>query len=449
MKNLLKLFSMYMRNIKIWKAILCSVFLSLLLSFHVTAEVTEHQLDNGLKVLITEDHKAPIATFQLWYKVGARNEPAGKTGISHLLEHMMFKGTKKYGSKVFSRIVQRNGGIDNAYTTKDYTMYFQTMASDRIGLSIELEADRMQNLLLDSDDVKFERSVVMEERRLRYEDDPQRSLYEEIVATAFKVHPYQNPVIGWMSNIASIEREDLRSHYRKFYAPDNAIIVIAGDVHTEETMDKINVHFGSIPKGLSRGKVLSEEPPQRGQKRVVLRKEAKLPFIMAAFHVPRFPHEDAAPLEVLGSILSGKSGRLYRNIVRTKVALNVFSSYDSIQIDPYLFLLGGTPVPGKDVQELEDALKSEVSRIKADPPSEREVQKATNQVEASFIMGQDSIFSQAQLLGEFEMLGDWRMMDTYLDKIRRVTPEDVRRVAQKYFTEENMVVGILIPKEKS
>ena len=191
------------------------IFLFLFLPSVASSEVKEYRLENGLKVMITEDHKAPIATFQVWYRVGPRNEPAGKTGISHLLEHMMFKGTHKYGSKVFSRLVQKNGGVDNAFTTKDYTMYYQTLASDRIDLSIELEADRMQNLLLAPDDVRDERSVVMEERRMRYEDDPRNSLYEEVVATAFKVHPYHNPVIGWMSEISSIEREDLLLYYKR------------------------------------------------------------------------------------------------------------------------------------------------------------------------------------------------------------------------------------------
>jgi zinc protease len=425
-----------------------SLFIFLLcLPLVASAEVREYQLDNGLKVLITEDHKAPVATFQVWYRVGSRNEPAGKAGISHLLEHMMFKGTPEYGSGVFSRLVQKNGGTDNAFTTKDYTMYFQSLASDRIDLSIKLESERMQNLLLASDDVKDERSVVMEERRMRYEDDPQMSLYEEVVATAFMVHPYHNPVIGWMSEIASIKRQDLISYYRKFYSPDNAFIVISGDVRADEIIAKIRDNFGKIPRGPAKSPVTAVEPPQKGQKRVYLRKQAKLPYILIAYHVPSFPHEDAAPLDVLSSIFSGKSGRLYKSLVRKKkIALDAYASYDGLYIDPYLFFLGGTASPGKDAGAVEKALYEEVEKIKTAPPSEREVQKAKNQVEASFIMGQDSIFFQAEVLGMFEALGNWRLKDRYLEAIRKVTPEDVQRIAKKYFTEENRTVGILIPE---
>ena len=425
--------------------LLLILLLQLALSAPSSAAVREFVLDNGLKVLVTEDHKAPIATFQVWYRVGARNEPSGKTGISHLLEHMMFRGTPSYGSKVFSRLVQKNGGVDNAFTTRDYTMYYQTLASDRIDLSIELEADRMQNLLLLPEDVRYERSVVMEERRMRYEDDPQSSLYEEVVATAFKVHPYHNPVIGWMSDISSIERGDLLAYYKRYYSPDNAVIVVAGDVEAEEIYRKIARWFGEIPAGRGTASVASEEPPQRGEKRVYLEREARLPYVLIAYHVPNFPHPDSAALEVLGSILSGKSGRLHRTLVRDEeVALDAFASYSSLRRDPFLFFLGGTTEGS--VEALEKALYREVERIKASPPTEREVQKAKNQVEASFVMGQDSIFFQAELLGMFEMLGDWRMKDRYLEMIRAVSPEDVQRVAGRYFSRENRTVGILIPE---
>ncbi len=409
----------------------------------------EEILPNGLKVLVIEDHKAPIATFQIWYRVGSRNDPKGKTGISHLLEHMMFKGTEKIGPKQFSRIIQRNGGIDNAYTTKDYTMYFETLSSDRINLAIELEADRMKNLLLRKDDSLYERSVVMEERRMRYEDDPQRSLYEEVVATAFKVHPYHNPVIGWMSDLGSIQQEDLLLHYSRYYAPENAVVVIAGDVNPEEILQKIKEEFGSIKKTAKRPVFSSKEPVQRGQKRVYLKKEAKLPYILIAYHVPSFPDKDSAALDVLSYILSGKSGRLYKNLVRTKeIALNAFASYSGFYIDPYLFFLGGTVRPGRKAEDLERAFYEEIKRIQETPPTEREIQKAKNQVEASFIMEQDSIYNQAELIGMFEMLGDWRLIDKYLKMIREVRPEDVQRVARKYFTEDNRTVGILIPEKR-
>ncbi len=415
------------------------------------AEVKEYTLDNGLKVLISEDHKVPLATFQIWYKVGSRNEQSGKTGLSHLLEHMMFKGTPKYGSKAFSKIIQRNGGVDNAMTARDYTMYFQTMASDRIGISIDLESDRMTNLILDPKEVVSERSVVMEERRMRYDDDPQNSLFENFVATALMTHPYRRPVIGWMPDIAALTREDLYRHYKKFYAPDNAFIVIVGDVDPEEVMKKIRIAFGEMKKSELQNVPVTREPEQKGEKRVYLKREAEVPYILAGYHTPSFPHEDSPGLEVLSAILSGgKSARLYRSLIyEKKLALNVGADYSGLYRDPFLFFLWGSPVPGKDVAELEKTLFAEIEGIKNAPPTESEVQKAKNQIEASFIFGQDSLYMQAMKIGMFEILGGWKLMDTYLEGIRKVTPEDIQRVAKKYLTEDNRTVGILVPVRNS
>lgn len=414
----------------------------------VSASVKEYRLKNGLKVLIIEDHKAPLATFQIWYRVGSRNEPIGKTGISHLLEHMMFKGTPKYGSKMFSNIVQRNGGTDNAYTTRDYTMYYETLASDRIGLAIELEADRMVNLLLDPKEVASERNVVMEERRMRYEDDPQNLLYEEVIATAFKSHPYRWPVIGWMSDIASIEREDLYAYYRTYYSPENAFIVISGDINSENIFLKVKENFEKIPGiGKKIVPVKTEEPQQNGQRRVYLRKEAELPYLLIAYHVPSFPHKDSFALDVLSTILSGgKSSRLYKSIIYEKrLALNVFADYSGFYKDPFLFVFGGTAAPEKNIEDVEKTIYEEIERIKKEPPSEREVQKAKNQIEASFVFAQDSSYTRAFYTGIFEMIGDWRLMERYLKGIRKVKPEDVQAVAKKYLIDDNRTVGILMP----
>ncbi|MBI4684086.1 MAG: insulinase family protein [Nitrospirae bacterium] len=433
------------------KKILSIIFFIILIPVSLYAEVKEYTLKNGLKVIVVEDHKAPLATFQIWYRVGSRNELAGKSGMSHLLEHMMFKGTPKYGSKAFSKIVQKNGGIDNAFTTKDYTMYYQSLASDRINLSIELEADRMNNLIMDPKEVIAERSVVMEERRMRYEDDPQTSLYEEVVATAFKSHPYHWPVIGWMSDLSSIERDDLYSHYRAYYSPDNAVIVVSGDIAADEIIKKIKALFENIPPVSGRKNVLSKEAEQQGEKRVALKKEAELPYIIAAYHTPSFPSEDSYALEVLGMILSGgKSSRLYKSLVyEKKLALYAYADYNGFNKDPYLFLFGATSSPGRDVKDLENALYGEIDRIKNELPLEKEVQKAKNQIEASFIMGLDSIYFQAEILGMFEMIGDWKMKEQYLEGIRKVMPDDVSRVAKKYLNEENRTIGILIPMKNS
>jgi zinc protease len=411
------------------------------------AQVQEYILRNGLKILILEEHKSPVATFQVWYRVGSRDEPSGKSGISHLLEHMMFKGTPRYGPSELSKIVQKNGGTNNAYTTKNHTVYFELFASDRVTLAIDLEADRMKNLLLDQNEVISERSVVMEERRLRYEDDPQNSLFEEVVATAFKVHPYQRPVIGWMSDLQSIGRDDLRQYYRTYYNPQNAVIIVAGDVSGSEMVEKIRNSFEDISPSESAGKIAFSEPEQRGEKRLFLKREAELPFIVAAYHVPSFPHEDSFALEVLHLILSsGKSSRLYQSLVYDKkVALSASADYSGLNRDPYLFSFFVTASPGIAVNDVEGALVLEIDALKKTPPSEREIQKAKNQIEASFIMGQDSIYVQAMQYGMFEMLGDWRLMDKYLAGIRKVTQADVVRVAKEYLDESNRTLGILIP----
>lgn len=433
--------------ITIMKKMVFLLLFLVLMPFSASAEVKEFTLDNGLKVLVIEDHKAPLAVFQIWYNVGSRNEPAGKSGLSHLLEHMMFKGTPKFGSKTFSKIVQKNGGIDNAFTTKDYTMYYQTLASDRIGISIELEADRMQNLTMYPKEVKAERSVVMEERRMRYEDDPQNSLFEEVMAAAFKSHPYHWPVIGWMSDVASIERNDLYNYYKSYYSPDNAVIIVSGDVKSDDIIKKIQSSFGNIPAVQNRKPVVSKEEMQSGEKRIALKKEAELPYIIGAYHTPSFPDEDGYALEVLGTILSGgKSSRLYKSIVyEKKIALSAYADYSGIHKDPYLFLFSATASPGKDIKEVENSFYEEFEKIKKQAPSEREVQKAKNQIEASFIIGQDSIYFQAELAGMFEMIGGWKLKDQYLEGIRKIKPGDVSRVAKKYLIEENRTVGILIP----
>ena len=414
------------------------------------ANVQEYTLGNGVKVLIVEEHKAPVATFQVWYRVGSRDEPAGKSGISHLLEHMMFKGTSRYGPSVLSKIVQRNGGTNNAYTTKDYTVYFELFASDRIALAANLEADRMRNLLLDQKEFISEKNVVMEERRLRYEDDPQNSLFEEVVAMAFKVHPYQRPVIGWMSDLQSTGRDDLVSYYRTHYAPENTLIVVVGDVNGNEMIEKIRGSIEDISSDQPVKKIPYSEPEQRGERRVFLKKEAELPFLIAAYHVPRFPHEDSYALDVLNLILSGgKSSRLYQSLVyEKKVALSASADYSGFLRDPYLFFFFAAASPGTNITDVEHALNQEIETLKKSPPAENEIQKAKNQIESSFIMGQDSIYLQAMQYGLFEMLGSWRLMDRYLEGIRKVTPEDILRIAQQYLKEENRTVGILIPATK-
>ncbi|MEC4677051.1 MAG: pitrilysin family protein [Nitrospirota bacterium] len=412
-------------------------------------DIREYTLDNGLKVLMLENHKAPTATFQVWYRVGSRDENIGKTGLSHLLEHMMFKGTEKYGPKTFSQSIKRAGGRDNAFTSREYTGYFQLIASDRIGLPIELEADRMQNLVLTPQSVLSERDVVMEERRMRYEDDPRNLVFEEVMAAAFKSHPYRWPVIGWMSDLKGLDPRDLIEHYRRYYLPDNAVVIVVGDINPEEILADIRERFGEIPRGPGIRRIRQVDAGQSGERRVYVKKEARLPYILSAYKVPDISHEDAYALEVLGYILSGgKSSRLFRSLVyEQQLAISAWASYDGLYSDPFLFFFGATAAQGRKIEDVEKAIIAEIEKIRKEPPSERELMKAKNQVEASFIMQQDSIYMQARIIGSFEMAGGWRLLGKYLDGIRKVSPEDVSRVAVKYLTGDKRTTGILIPLE--
>src|SRR5512137_1529602 len=413
-------------------------------------KVAETVLPNGLKVLLKEEHKSPVVTFQVWYRVGSRNEQLGKTGMSHLLEHMMFKGSKKYGPKQFSQVVQRNGGNDNAFTNKDYTAYFENFAADRLETAMDLEADRMRDLLLDPKEFLSERDVVKEERRMRYEDDPTNMMVEQMMATAFAAHPYQWPVIGWMADIGNITRDDLERHYRTYYAPDNATIVVVGDFDSKKVLALVQKYFGGIPRGPEVPKVGAVEPKQLGEKRVTVKQDAELPAIYAGYKVPTIKHPDAYALNVLQGILSsGKSSRLYRSLVYEKqIALYAGGDYDDISTDPNLFYVYAGVMPGKATDEVEKALYAEIERLKTEPVTDEELQKAKNQAEASFIMSQDSVFYQAMQLGQFETVADWRLLGTYLDGVRAVTKDDVQRVAKQYFADENRTVGILVPVKK-
>jgi zinc protease len=413
-------------------------------------KVTETVLPNGLKVLLKEQHKSPVVTFQVWYRVGSRNERLGRTGISHVLEHMMFKGTTKYGPKQFSRTVQRNGGNDNAFTSKDYTAYFENFAADRLELAMDLEADRMRNLLLDPKDFQSERDVVKEERRMRTEDDPTQTMVEQMMATAFAAHPYQWPVIGWMADLTNLTRDDLADHYRTYYTPNNATIVIVGDFDTAKVLPLVRKHFGSVPRGAEVPKVGAVEPKQLGEKRIIVKQEAELPAVFAGFKAPNLTNPDSYALNVLQGILSsGRSSRLYRSLVYEKqIALYAGGDYDDVSADPNLFYLYAGVMPGKTTEEVEKALYAEIDRFKTEPVSDEELQMAKNQAEASFIMSQDSVFYQAMLLGQYETVAGWKYLEKYLEGIRAVTKDDILRVAREIFTEDGRTVGVLVPIKK-
>lgn len=409
--------------------------------------VKEYTLDNGLKVLLLEEHKAPVAVFQIWYKVGSRYEPYQEAGISHMLEHMMFRGSKKYGPKMFSRIVQKYGGNDNAFTSQDYTAFFQTFAADRIWLSLDLESDRMHDLLLKNSAFQEERKVVAEERRMRTDNDPDAVLGEQTQAAAYVLHPYHWPIIGWMDTIKHFTIEDVRRHYHEFYEPNNATIVIVGDIDADKMIKQIKDYFGPIKKGPEPPKVFVKEPEQQGERRVYVKKQAELPSIDIIYHTPNLRDPDTYALDVLEAVFSGgKSSRLYHDLVYEKqIAQYADADYEGVTKDPETFSFSAGVMPGKTADEVEKALYQEIEKIQKEPPTAKEMQKAKNQIEASFIMAQDSDFYRAMLLGQYESVDTWKLLNTYLDNIKKVTAADVQRVAKKYLVSENKTVGTLIP----
>jgi zinc protease len=412
-------------------------------------EPKEFTLSNDMKVILVEVPKAPVATVQVWYKVGSRNEVMGRAGLSHMLEHMMFKGTTKYPKGSFSRIIRKNGGMDNAFTSQDFTAYFENLAADRVGLALELEADRMQGLVLDPNEFKTEREVVKEERRLRSEDDPQGALVEAVFAQSFVSHPYHWPVIGWFSDLDAMSLEDLQRHYDTYYSPNNATLVVVGDIKAETLLPVIAKLFEPIPKGPSPKALTVREPDQRGERRFLLKREAQVPFVMMGFRAPNYTSDDSYALNIMESILShGKSARLYQSLVyEQKLALAVGADYGLMQADPGLFYFYALVKPGEKTEVVEDALLKEIHRLHTEPPSEQELQRAKNQVEAAHIFEQDSNFRHAMLLGEAETVGaGWRKIEQFVERTRAVTAQDVQRVAGQYLSADVRTTGILIPQ---
>ncbi len=421
------------------------------------AKVTEFQLENGLKLLVKEDHRAPIVVTQVWYKVGGSYEHDGITGISHALEHMMFKGTEKFPSGEFSRIISENGGSDNAFTGPDYTAYFQTLEKSRLEISFKLEADRMRFLTLPKEEFAKEIEVVKEERRWRTEDKPQSYAYEVAMATAFQTSPYRYPVIGWMQDLDNMTIEDLSAWYQKWYAPNNATLVIAGDVNPDEVYALAKKYFGPLPKGEAITVKSLDEVDQKGAKRVTVKRPAELPYLMMAFKTPvvkpgseKQENHDWEPyaLEVLAGILDGgSSARIASRLVRgSEIAAGASAGYRMVSRLDNLFTLSGTPSKGKTVQELEMALRNEVKDLQNNPVTKEELQRVKAQVISSDVYEKDSVFYQAMILGTLETVGlSWRLADVYVESIKGVTAEQVMSVAKKYLVDDRLTVAELDP----
>lgn len=416
-------------------------------------DTSEHQLANGLRVIVKPDRRAPVAVVMAWYRVGSIDEVNGVTGVAHVLEHMMFKGTSTMAAGEYSRTIAAAGGRDNAFTSSDFTGYFAMLQKSRLELALRLEADRMNNLTLSPEEFAKEIKVVMEERRLRTEDRPRSMVYEQLMATALTAHPYRNPVIGWMNDLENMRVEDTRDFYQRWYAPNNVVLVVVGDVEPRQVFELVEKHFGGIPSRALPPRKPQDEAPQLGAKRITVKAPAEQPYVIMTFRTPvlRDPAHDREPyaLRMLAAVLSGnESARLNRSLVREqRLASAASASYDGIARGPDYFYLSATPTTGKSAAEVEQGLRREMSRIIDDGVTEEELNRVKAQYIAAEVYQRDSMFFQARVIGVLEMTGlSHRTVDLQLKKLREVTPEQVREVARKYFQDDALTIAYLDPQ---
>jgi len=409
-------------------------------------------------VLTSEAHSAPVATCWVWYRVGARNEGIGTTGISHWVEHMLFKGTPNIPKGSMDRLIARNGGTFNGFTSNDYTAYYETLPADRIELGLQIESDRMINSLFEPDEVASERTVIISERE-GHENDPEWWLDEAMMAAAFQVHPYRNEVIGWKSDLLAITRDDLYNHYQTFYMPNNAVLVLVGDFETDAIMGKVEQYFADLPVGPALPPVRAVEPEQQGERRVMVRRPGPAQYVQVAYHAPDCRNIDFAPMMVLDAVLSGakqlssgggaqtnRSARIYQALIETQLASSAGSSYRAAR-DPHLFELYATVHEGHTADEIERALVAQVEKVQQEGVSPEETAKVLKQVRAQIAYSGESVTSQALRLGMWEVLDSHRRVETLLDEVVAVSAEDVRRVAQTYLIEQHRTVGHFIPTD--
>jgi zinc protease len=422
-------------------------------SVAATAGVAEHELANGLRVIVKPDRRAPVAVTMVWYRVGSVDEQNGVTGVAHVLEHMMFKGTKTVAPGEFSKLIAAAGGRDNAFTSRDYTGYFQTMHKSELPLSFRLEADRLANLVLSPEEFAKEIKVVMEERRWRTDDRPHSVVYERLMAAALTAHPYRNPIIGWMSDLENLTVDDTREFFEQWYAPNNATVVVVGDVVPEEVFALAERHFGGIPRKTLPSRKPQDEPPQLGIKRITVKVPAELPHVLMAYRVPRLqkPAEDWEPyaLNMLESVLSGnEAARLPQRLVKTdRKATSAGASYGGIGRGPGFFYLSATPVTGGSAAEMEEALRREIRRIVEEGVTEEELNRVKAQAIAAQVYQRDSMFFQAQQIGWLETVGlSYRDLDLFIEKLQQVTADQVREVARNYLVDDRLTVAYLDPQ---
>jgi zinc protease len=419
----------------------------------LAAAIPQRMLANGMKIIVKEDHRSPVAVSMVWYRAGSMDEVSGTTGVAHMLEHMMFKGTQKVPVGEFSRTIGRAGGRENAFTSRDYTAYYEQLHKSRLPLALELEADRMVNLSFAGDEFAKELKVVMEERRSRTDDDPHSQLHEQLMATVYLSHPYRSPVIGWMNDLQNMHLADARGWYEEWYAPNNATLVVAGDVDPEEVFQLAEKFFGSIPARALPERKMQIEPRQFGIKRITVKAPAELPYLVMAYRAPvlRDVESDWEPyaLFVLNGILDGNdASRLNRELVRNmRVANSANSSYDLINRGPALFFLEGVPAEGKTVADVEAALRDQIRVLVEQGVSNDELQRVKAQVTAAQVYARDSIYYQAMRIGMLQTIGlPYDSSDLQVKKLQEVTADQVREVARKYFIDDNLTVAVLDPQ---
>jgi zinc protease len=431
-----------------------ALFASLPLTIAVAAgQSHEHRLANGLRVIVKEDHRAPTVVSMVWYKAGSIDEFNGTTGVAHVLEHMMFKGTQAVPGGEFSRIVAAAGGRDNAFTGRDYTAYFQQLQKSQLPLAFRLEADRMANLVLTPEEFAKEIKVVMEERRWRTDDRPQSLAYEQLMATALTAHPYRAPIIGWMNDLENMTWRDAREWYDRWYAPNNAIVVVVGDVDPQQVFALADQYFGKLkPKALLERKP-QDEPAQRGIRRVTVKAPAELPYLLMGYRAPvlRDVENDWEPyaLEMLAGVLDGHdAARLTSALVRgEKIANAVDAGYDSTSRGPGMFMVSGVPAAGRTAAELEQALRRELEKVVNDGVSEEELKRVKAQVVASQVFQRDSMFFQARQIGALETAGyPHKTIDLMIRKLQQVTAAQVQEMAKKYLIDDSLTVAVLDPQ---
>jgi zinc protease len=402
-------------------------------------------LDNGLTVLTRELHSSPIVTAMIWYRVGSRNEELGQTGKSHFLEHMLFKGTDRFKKGAIDLLTLKNGGNNNAFTSHDFTAYYFNFASDRWEIALDIEADRMVNCVFAPEEFEAEKKVVIEELRMGL-DSPWGLLLQELDAAAYKVHPYRNPVIGWLQDVERATSTEQQAYYRKYYHPGNATLVLTGDFETDRVLEKVSGKFASIPRGSDPPPVTTVEPIQRGEKRLLVQWRSKVPRIALAYHAPEIASADSYALQVLNLVLSeGKTSRLYQRLVEHDESVTFVSAEYAETKDPTLFHIRAEARGNHTAEEIEASIYEEVERIGSNGATIQELDRAKHLVQAHFILSRERAVDQAMLLGQVETLHGLSYIETYVERINAVTSEDVSFVCSKYLDPANRTVGYLIP----